>query len=89
MSVKETHSGGFIKRKVVRTSFLASLAGLVVFAFGFLIVPYLLAEAHAETTSASVDWSSVQITLNTNDTGSDGTSGDVEFSTLSPTANNL
>ncbi|MBQ8997051.1 hypothetical protein IJ095_03465, partial [Candidatus Saccharibacteria bacterium] len=47
------------------------------------------AEAHAETTSASVDWSSVQITLNTNDTGSDGTSGDVEFSTLSPTANNL
>ncbi|MBQ8996953.1 hypothetical protein IJ095_02965, partial [Candidatus Saccharibacteria bacterium] len=76
-------------RGLARKSFYCSLSCLAVFLLSFLIVPYIMAEAHAETTSASVDWSSVQITLNTNDTGSDGTSGDVEFSTLSPTANNL
>ena len=65
MSVKETRSGGFIKRKVARTSFLASLAGLVVFALTFILAPYVAVEANAaiNTADATVTWTAASLTF--------------------------
>jgi len=66
------------------------VAGLAVFLLGFIVAPYLIAEASAtELASASVDWGSVSLTLDTDVAATSAGStnhGDILFGSIVPTS---
>lgn len=82
---------GLKERIIIHRLLGASIAGMAVFCLGFVLVPYLAAEASATTNlNASVLWSGINLTLDP-DYGrgemGDAGHGDVNFGTITPTSN--
>lgn len=87
----KTNLGKLKERIFVTRALKSTLAALGIFILGFMLVPYLMAEARATVASGEIDWESVSLTLDPDVEATEGGGsiddeghGDVNFGIITP-----